>query len=361
MYDRAADYRRAMDEHLFGLGPQRYEALVNLLIQLRQPQLSKKPDEKLLSRALTEALPPLSPGLVTTVAEAFRGLDEERDALRSLAEAQEAATAFLGHYRRYAKVAAKRKAAGPRLTQSRYEQLGRDLAAAEEAFTAAQRQLDEAQRELTQLEEQRTELDARQKALEADPAMRDAERLEQLREDAVRKEKAAQVQETDRDRQAGQVRRYADKATLTAHRAGTGRDKLAQALARPRPRPATRRCAQQHQAAVAALDGPVPKARVSKARVQALPRQPNWPTVSTARSLPTWMPPRRRRLTFSPGPSGTPRPSPTGRRRPSRSWPSCLRSPPHASGSCEPRRKRKAGSRPRSRPRRTGSRPRTWQ
>ena len=163
VYDRAADYRRAVDEHLFGLGPHRYEALVNLLVQLRQPQLSKKPDEKLLSRALTEALPPLSPGLVTTVAEAFRGLDEERDALRSLAEAQEAATAFLGHYRRYAKVAAKRKAAGPRLTQSRYEELGRDLAAAEEAFTAAQQQLDEAQRELTQLEEQRTELEARQR------------------------------------------------------------------------------------------------------------------------------------------------------------------------------------------------------
>ena len=84
VYDRAADYRRAVDEHLFGLGPHRYEALVNLLVQLRQPQLSKKPDEKLLSRALTEALPPLSPGLVTTVAEAFRGLDDERDALRSL-------------------------------------------------------------------------------------------------------------------------------------------------------------------------------------------------------------------------------------------------------------------------------------
>jgi uncharacterized protein (TIGR02680 family) len=256
VYDRAADYRRAVDEHLFGLGAQRYEALVNLLIQLRQPQLSKKPDEKLLSRALTEALPPLSPSLVTTVAEAFRGLDEERDALRSLAEAQEAATAFLGYYRRYAKAAAKRKAAGPRLTQSRYEQLGRDLAAAEEAFTAAQRQLDEAQGELEQLEEQRTELDARQKAVEADPRMRDAERLEQLREDVVRKEKATQLQETDRDRQAGQVRRYDDKATLTAHRAGIGRDKLTKALNEAASTAAAAACAQQHLAAVAALDGP---------------------------------------------------------------------------------------------------------
>jgi uncharacterized protein (TIGR02680 family) len=255
VYDRAADYRRAVDEHLFGLGPHRYEALVNLLIQLRQPQLSKKPDEKLLSRALTEALPPLSPGLVTTVAEAFRGLDEERDALRSLAEAQEAATAFLAHYRRYAKVAAKRKAAGPRLTQSRYEQLGRDLAAAEEAFTAAQRQLDDAQGELTELEEQRTELEARRDALQADPAMRDAERLDQLREDAARKEKAAQDREADRDRQAGQVTRYASKAAETAHRAGTGRDKLAQALGEAASTADDARCARPHQAAVAALDG----------------------------------------------------------------------------------------------------------
>ena len=282
MYDRAADYRRAVDEHLFGLGPQRYEALVNLLIQLRQPQLSKKPDEKLLSRALTEALPPLSPGLVTTVAEAFRGLDEERDALRSLAEAQEAATDFLGHYRRYAKVAAKRKAAGPRLTQSRYEQLGRDLAAAEEAFTAAQQQLDEAQSELTQLEEQRTELEARQNALQADPAMRDAERLEQLRQDAERKEKAAQVQEADRDRHAGHVRRYADKAAQTAHRAGTGRDKLALALGEAATTAADARCAQQHQAAVAALDG-----SCLEARTRMPPRQPNGPTASArGRCLP---------------------------------------------------------------------------
>ena len=121
VYDRATDYRRAVDEALFGLGEHRYEVLINLLIQLRQPQLSKKPDEKLLSRALTEALPPLSPGLVTTVAEAFRGLDEERDALRALAEARGAAAEFLRHYRRYAQVAAKRRATGPRQAQSRYE------------------------------------------------------------------------------------------------------------------------------------------------------------------------------------------------------------------------------------------------
>jgi uncharacterized protein (TIGR02680 family) len=255
IYDRASDYRRAVDENLFGLGEHRYEALVNLLIQLRQPQLSKKPDEKLLSRALTEALPPLSPGLVTTVAEAFRGLDEERDALRSLAEAQRAAEDFLRHYRRYAMVAAKRKAAGPRATQSRYEQFGRDLAAAEEAFTAAQRGLEEAQGELAALEGQRTELEARRDALRADPAMRDAERLEQLREDAGRRERAARDREADRDRLAGQVQRNVGKANQAVHRSGIGRDRLASALSDAAAAADAARCARPHHAAVTYLDG----------------------------------------------------------------------------------------------------------
>jgi uncharacterized protein (TIGR02680 family) len=256
VYDRAADYRRAVDEHLFSLGAHRYEALVNLLIQLRQPQLSKRPDEKLLSRALTEALPPLSPGLVTTVAEAFRGLDEERDALRSLNDAQEAANAFLGHYRRYAKVAAKRKAAGPRQATAKYENLGKDLATAQEAFTAAQQQLDLAQGDLAALEEQRTGLEARRDALRADPAMRDAERLDQLREDADRQERTARYQESDRDRQSGQLQKHVARAAQAAQQADTGLDKLTGALSEAATAAGVAGCAQQHQAALVLLDGP---------------------------------------------------------------------------------------------------------
>ncbi len=260
VYDRAADYRRAVDEALFGLGEHRYEALINLLIQLRQPQLSKKPDEKLLSRALTESLPPLSPGLVTTVAEAFRGLDEERDALRALREARQATTEFLRVYSRYAMIAAKRRAAGPRQAQSRYEQFGRELAAAEEAFTGAARELNQAQDELTALDEQRKELEARQKALEADPAMRDAERLDQLRQDSERRETAARDREADRDRHAGHVRRYSGRAAQAALRARAGRDKLAAALGEAATAAADARCVQRHQAAVAALEGAAPDA-----------------------------------------------------------------------------------------------------
>ena len=226
VYDRAADYRRAVDEALFGLGERRYEALINLLIQLRQPQLSKKPDEKLLSRALTEALPPLSPGLVTTVAEAFRGLDEERDALRALDEARQAADDFLRYYRRYAMIAAKRRATAPRQEQSRYEQLGRDLIAAEEAYAGADAELRAAQSELEELERERTRLEARREALRQDPAMRDAGELDRRRQDARQQDETAREWEQARDRLTGELTRRSAKASEAAQHASAAENEL---------------------------------------------------------------------------------------------------------------------------------------
>ncbi|GAA2856372.1 TIGR02680 family protein [Streptosporangium fragile] len=219
VYDRAADYRRAVDEALFGLGESRYEALVNLLIQLRQPQLSKKPDEKLLSRALTEALPPLSSTLITTVAEAFRGLDEERDALRGLAEARKAAADFLVHYHRYAMIAARRKAAVPRLAHSRYEHLGRGLGEAESRHAAAETELAAARQLLEELAAQRNLLEARKEALRRSPEMRDAERLKQTGEEARRLTDHARRCEQERDRLAGETRRREQRAGTARHKA----------------------------------------------------------------------------------------------------------------------------------------------
>jgi uncharacterized protein (TIGR02680 family) len=207
VYDTASDYRRAVDEALFGLGAHRYEALVNLLIQLRQPQLSKKPDEKLLSRALTEALPPLDPALVTTVAEAFRGLDEEREALRGLAEARSAAEAFLSHYRRYAGVAAKRCATPVRQAHSRYEQLGRDLGDAEAAYQAAHEALAAATKQLEELAAAEVALEARRTALQQSPEMRDAEALKAAGQDAERLGSFAAAREADRRSARETVRR----------------------------------------------------------------------------------------------------------------------------------------------------------
>ncbi|PZG44122.1 TIGR02680 family protein [Spongiactinospora gelatinilytica] len=248
VYDKAADYRRAVDEALFGLGEHRYEALVNLLIQLRQPQLSKKPDEKLLSRALTEALQPLSPALITTVAEAFRGLDEERDALRGLEDAGRAAAGFLLHYRRYASIAAKRKAAGPRQAQSRYEHLGRDLGEAESRHAAAEAELAKARAALEELEARRGLLEARKEALRRSPEMRDAERLKQMGDEAGRLAAHASRCERERTHLEGEARQRGERAEAARRKATAAAGELAgakeQALAAAR----SARCERDHLA-----------------------------------------------------------------------------------------------------------------
>ncbi|MFI7648253.1 TIGR02680 family protein [Micromonospora sp. NPDC049460] len=194
VYDRAADYRRAVDEALFGLGS-RYDALVSLLIRLRQPQLSKRPDEKSLSRALTDALPPLDENLITQVAEAFRSLDDERMTLRELAETKRAADDFLTRYRQYARVATRRRAGLLRQQHSRYEQLGRELTEAQRAYDQADADLTRALARIDGLTERSRELTTRLQALRDSPEARTAEHLRRLRGIADERDRFAVRQE----------------------------------------------------------------------------------------------------------------------------------------------------------------------
>ncbi|WP_329314777.1 TIGR02680 family protein [Streptomyces sp. NBC_01278] len=178
VFDQAKAYRRAVDEALFGLGEQRYAALVDLLIQLRQPQLSKRPNEAALSRALTEALPPMDQAVIADVAEAFRSLDEEKEELRAAGAAERAASVFLDHYRRYARAASRRRARLPRSEHSKYEQLLRDLAEAQGEKTAAEEDRAAAEERVAALTETRARLEAADAALREGPEMRSARELE---------------------------------------------------------------------------------------------------------------------------------------------------------------------------------------
>ncbi|HZC15043.1 MAG TPA: hypothetical protein VE270_13585, partial [Thermoleophilaceae bacterium] len=192
-----------MDEALFGFGTQRYGALVDLLVQLRQPQLSKRPSETALSNALTEALPPLDQAVVSDVAEAFRSLEEDRDALATMVEAHEATRSFLGHYRRYARVASRRRAESPRRAQSSYEQINRELGEAEAGYAAAQRDFDAADAAIEEAERTRVRLRARDDGLRASEEMKSAEKLHRAAEDAHRLQHEATRRAEERDAAAG--------------------------------------------------------------------------------------------------------------------------------------------------------------
>lgn len=184
VYEAAKDYRVAVDQQLFQLGAQRYEALVSLLIQLRQPQLSRKLDEEALSGALSEALPPVSTAILGDVAESFRSLESDRETLEAFVAARRGTEAFLVEYGGYARIAARRRAASVRAAQSDYENAMRRLRAAETELADSQGLV----AELAQLAER---LAIEEKAAAAvvhtladSPQMRDARALDAARQAA---------------------------------------------------------------------------------------------------------------------------------------------------------------------------------
>ncbi|KUN89380.1 hypothetical protein AQJ64_00500 [Streptomyces griseoruber] len=226
VYDTARTYRRAVDEALFGLGERRYGALVDLLIQLRQPQLSKRPNEAALSRALTEALPPMDQAVVADAAEAFRSLDEEKEELRAAREAEQASSGFLDHYRRYARVASRRRARLPRTEHARYEHIQRELLKAQGDREQAVTDRAEAQERATALDERAARLAAEDAALRTGPEMRDARALDQAAVDASRTAAELTRSEADRQTASGAHTRALGRLTTATNRLTAAQETL---------------------------------------------------------------------------------------------------------------------------------------
>ncbi|MEW6169386.1 MAG: TIGR02680 family protein, partial [Pseudomonadota bacterium] len=213
LFDSAQAYRRAVDEQLFRLGETRYAALIDTLIQLRQPQLSKQPDETRLSRALSEALPPLDRGLLEDVAESFNRLDDLKRELEELDAMYKAVAAFEKRYQSYAQVAARRRAAEVRRAMSRFEDASREVNEAEVQATAATAEVEQLQALDRELALAIAEDEARLQALGEDPAHLDAARLDEARRDAEQAEDWQQQAQ----RRAGEARSQHERELRQLH------------------------------------------------------------------------------------------------------------------------------------------------
>lgn len=179
VFETARDYRRAVDERLFQLGD-RYDALIDTLIQLRQPQLSKKPDEASLSEALTNALPELPRVVMEDVADAMMQLNVYRDELAQIENVLAAVSQFDQRYRIYAQIQARRQARVLRKAQTEYDNQSHELRAAEAQLEQTQAALERHDARCSELDHELRRQRAIQEELQADPAMLDARRLADL-------------------------------------------------------------------------------------------------------------------------------------------------------------------------------------
>ncbi|MFC4856689.1 TIGR02680 family protein [Actinophytocola glycyrrhizae] len=205
--DRPGDHRAAIDARLFGLGIDRYEQLLTLVLTLRRPQLAKHLDPKGLSRTLADGLRPLDDGLIAEAARSFDDMESVQRTLRGLVAADEAARTFLTSYVTYLRTHARAAA----------DVVGGRLAAVEDARAAlataltrhrdATRLAGDAERAVGEAEaalgKQRAHLDS----LRSSKAYTAKEQLDKLVELVGRLESAART-----------ARRRADEAAAVAER-----------------------------------------------------------------------------------------------------------------------------------------------
>lgn len=92
VYRKAQNYRTAVRELLFpAMDAERYDTLVQALLQLRRPKLSEHLDPEALSGLLSSALPPVDAEQIRELAEGFERLDQQRAQLVHLGRQEKAA------------------------------------------------------------------------------------------------------------------------------------------------------------------------------------------------------------------------------------------------------------------------------
>ncbi len=166
LYNSPTEYRAAIDQRLFGLGTERYEQLLTLILTLRRPQLAKNLDPVKLSDTLTDGLRPVDDDLIAEAARSFDDMEAVALTLEGLAAADEATQMFLASYTTYLRTHA--RWAADALTRRR------QATTAQRAAVAADEQAQQA------AEDQQAAASARREAAESAAAGLRA-RLEQLR------------------------------------------------------------------------------------------------------------------------------------------------------------------------------------
>jgi uncharacterized protein (TIGR02680 family) len=192
VFEDVGAYRRAVNDALYRLDDYRYASLMNLLIQLRRPQLTRRLDENELSGALSEALPPVSPAIIASLAEAFRDLESDRSNLQSFTAALTGVERFLSVYRRYAEVAAKRRADRVRAAHYEYEAGMKEILTSEAECDRSLAELARLNAEIQRISGEQQALQAEIAALERRPEMKDADTLDSAFREAKEKRKEAE-------------------------------------------------------------------------------------------------------------------------------------------------------------------------
>ncbi|WP_017570453.1 TIGR02680 family protein [Nocardiopsis halotolerans] len=200
----AADYRRAVDARLFGLG-ERYVQLLDLLLALRRPLLAKDLDPEKVSETLTSGLSPLDEELVDQAARDFTNLAAVQRRFDQASTAHAATTAFVGEYAAYLTAHARHRLARVHAATEQTAEQARAITEARDTREEATLAHAAATERAEGYEAEIRRLTARKDGLEAHEAFRSHAALEIERTHSAETARALEEQQGRLDDQAGEV------------------------------------------------------------------------------------------------------------------------------------------------------------
>ncbi len=213
VFQKAEDYRAAVDRRLLGLGDARYRRLVDLLLTLRRPHLAGKLDTDHLSSTLSAGLGELDSALIDDVAHSFDDLDAMQHELEDLAASLNAVERFLPVYRDHLVNVGRHRAGAVVEAIDAISSLDRELGRARRDLQAATAAREELSQERASVEKERDRLASEIESILLSPAYQDATALDEVR-------KSADRARSDADRAASLADKSVRQAGQALHQPG---------------------------------------------------------------------------------------------------------------------------------------------
>ncbi|MBR8744969.1 TIGR02680 family protein [Nocardiopsis sp. MG754419] len=220
----AADYRRAVDARLFGLGD-RYLQLLDLLLALRRPLLAKDLDPEKVSHTLTGGLSPLDETLIDQAARDFANLAAVQSRFAAATASHEAARAFSEVYSDYLGVNARHRLLRVEAATEQADTHARTVTEAAADLEQARADRERARAEATGLDAQAARLTAERDALRQHDTLRDQQALQVRRAGNEDRARRIATQETRVHGQEEEIGRLGGEAARVAERVGRERSR----------------------------------------------------------------------------------------------------------------------------------------
>ncbi|MDF2472328.1 MAG: hypothetical protein K0R21_110 [Anaerocolumna sp.] len=172
VFESQKEYMEYVNEQLFGFdSAEEYKELINLLIQLRTPKLSKEFRPTVINEILSNSLQTLSEDDLRPLSEAIENMDAQKTSLDNLLDGKKAADRIKFIYDDYNKAVLVEKASKYKSCKDNKLQLERQLADGKANLNAKSEQLEQTNLKGQALEEEQKILEEQKKNLEKNDAL----------------------------------------------------------------------------------------------------------------------------------------------------------------------------------------------